>query len=65
MTDRTPQAASKWTRRSGCVDTVTEIPTINGKPNVSFETAYPGTDLWSCGIADVDHFLATRTEASR
>lgn len=65
MTDRIPQVDSRWRRRNGGVDTVTEITTIHGKPNVSFTTAYPGSDQWGVGIADAGYFLATRTETSR
>lgn len=56
---------SVWTGKDSRTFTVTGITTINGKPNVKYETSWPGRDDRGVGIADLDYFLAHCTEVTR
>ncbi|MEV1013851.1 hypothetical protein AB0I89_24160 [Micromonospora sp. NPDC049801] len=67
MTDTTtpPQINSQWTGKDNRIFTVTGITTINGKPNVKYETSWPDRDDKGVGIADLDYFIKHHTEVTR
>lgn len=66
MTDTTtiPQVDSQWTGNDPRVLTVTGITTINGKPNVQYQTSWPGRDDKGVGVADLDYFVKHHTEVT-
>ncbi|MFI6228708.1 hypothetical protein ACIBCR_15505 [Micromonospora echinospora] len=64
MTDQTaylPTVDSVWEGPDGSHATITEITLIHGKPNVCYESTWPGTRRVAVGVSDVNHFTATRT----
>lgn len=65
MTDQTthlPAVNSQWEAADGSIATVTEITVIHGKPNVCYESTWPGTRRVAVGVSNADHFTATRTQ---
>lgn len=59
-TNATPNIGTVWERSDGTTVTVTELPTINNKPNVAYEVGAAGA-----GIADLDYFLKHHTEVTQ
>lgn len=56
-----PAVDSQWEGPDGSIATVTKVTVIHGKPNVCYDTVWPGTDRWAVGVSDAAHFTATRT----
>ncbi|MEV1315449.1 hypothetical protein AB0J14_05110 [Micromonospora arborensis] len=57
--------SSVWSGKDSRIFTVTGITTINGKPNVKYETSCPDRDDKGVGVADLDYFLKYHTEVTR
>ncbi len=60
-----PQVNSTWTGKDERIFTVTGLTTINGKPNVKFETSWPDRDDKGVGIADLGYFVKHHTEVTQ
>ncbi|MEV5211261.1 hypothetical protein AB0K35_27695 [Micromonospora sp. NPDC053740] len=57
--DTIPQPGTVWERNDRTTVTVTELTTINNKPNVAYEVGAAGA-----GVADLDYFLKHHTEVT-